>query len=224
MLPYTAEVYFAVLGRYLAAHPWSTAMVVFCALSAAVASLSGHPLRDRVMLVAAAVGWLWIGGVFHLHYLAGIHFAAPVYAGLFLAQGAMLLWVAARRGAASATADPGYTGILGLGVLCYAALLVPLFDSLWGLDPQAPRLIGAAPTPTALYTLGLLARLRRPVPPVLLAVPMLWCTIAGFGGWVLEVPTDLAAPIIALVVVIVVLVENRRISRTRRDAQPGTPS
>ena len=82
---------------------------------------------------------------------------------------------------------------IGLGLLAYALALHPLVAPLMGRPIRAAELVGFAPDPTAIATLGLVAM----APPgamawLLLAIPLAWCalgaatllTMGAPEGWV----------------------------------------
>jgi len=70
--------------------------------------------------------------------------------------------------------------------------------------------VGLAPGPTALFTLALLLHGTRHIPLHLLAIPVVWALIAGFSGWVLDMPGDLVMPLPAILALAAALIRNRR--------------
>ena len=64
--------------------------------------------------------------------------------------------------------------LAALAILAYP-LLAPLQGRPWG----AAEIVGLAPDPTAIATLGLLILARGPLVGWLLVVPALWCLLAA---------------------------------------------
>lgn len=199
MLPYTAEVAFSLFARYLA-ETWPFAIAVaLLSLSLLQFVWRRTPLGGRAAGGLLAIGWLWVGAVYHLGYFAAINFAAQLYAGLFVLQAALLAWHGAWRDRLALRLHGDAAGRIGLALVLLAWIGYPLADVLAGHPLDAPRLPGLAPGPTALFSLGLLLNATRPVPLHLLLIPLAWSLIAGFNGWVLAVPADLCLPLPALV-------------------------
>ena len=216
MLPYTAEVLFALHARYLG-ELWPAA-VALCALTLAVLCIAwrGRPGGGRLAGGLLALGWLWVGAVFHLHYFAAVNFAAPLYAGLFILQGLLLVWYGPVRGRLAMRRGTDGPGWIGTIVVLLAILGYPLLDVVSGYPIEWPRLVGLAAGPTALYTLGLLLHTTGRTPLPLLAVPTTWSLVAGFSGWVLGLPADLGLAPLAAIALGAAWWKNRRHERNGR--------
>jgi hypothetical protein len=100
-------------------------------------------------LTFAALGWLWVGLVFHGRYHAGLNWAADAIAVAWVVQALLLLWAATWPGGWSAD---GSRRRLGLGLLAVAVLLAPAA----ALTGRPAELFALTPDATALGTLGLL--------------------------------------------------------------------
>jgi hypothetical protein len=196
MLPYTAAVYFALLERYLADLGPLSAGAELLAIAALIAiTLRPQPVQDRAVGALLAGGWLITGVAFHGLYFSGLNFLAPVYAAAFTAQGLLLAWQGPVKGHLAFYFGGSWR--TGLGVaLALAALAWPLLDGLIHPEWTGLRPPGLAPTPTALFTLGLLLLAERP-PRHLLIIPGLWSLVAAFTGWHLGIGIDLALPLLA---------------------------
>ncbi len=59
---------------------------------------------------------------------------------------------------------------------------------------QGTPLVGLAPVPTTLYTLGILLLIEGRTPWHLLVIPVVWSLIDGATAWVLGIPEDLVLP------------------------------
>ena len=198
MLPFTAEVLFSLHGRYLSAQWLPIGVVLIVTLAAVLAVALCRAQRGRLSGGLLAIGWLWVGAVFHLQYFATLNFAAPVYGGMFLLQAALLAWQGPVRSRLPMCRRQDAVGRAGLLIALYALAIYPLLDLSDAGTIDTLRLAGTAPGPTALLTLGLLLQLQRPVPLYLLVVPVAWALVAGFSGWVLGLTADLLLPVSAV--------------------------
>ena len=221
MLPYTADVYFALLGRYLADLGLLAAgFEVLVVMAMVAATLGSRPGWDRAVAGLVAGSWLVTGLVFHGLYFSGLNFLAPVYAGLFAAQGLLLAWQGLWGRRLAFGFRGGGRGWAGMA-LTLAALAYPLLDGLMRPEWLGLRLVGLTPTPTVLLTLGLLLLAERP-PRRLLIVPALWSGVAAVTGWHLGIFPDLALPVLVIATGLLLLRRrNGRNSRSRMPARHG---
>lgn len=209
MFPFDAEVLASSHALYNAA-VWP-AQPVALALALAALWLAVVPRRGggRAVGMILSTGWTWCGLVFFLRHWAQFDFMAPVYAGAFLLEAALLLFLLVWRGRSfRPPADAA-----AIGGLCLAALALfglPLVSGLGAAGFGAARIVGLAPGPTVLFTLALLLLLEGPTPWLLLVVPLLWCAVAAVTGWALGVPESLAVALLALPAFGLLLLRERR--------------
>ena len=146
--------------------------------------------RTRPILLALAVVWAFVGWAFIAGRYAAINWAVTYIVPLFALQAVGLAGAACR--AERFRFAPGGPARWAAGALVAAAVLIyPLLAPLQGRAWGAAEIVGLAPDPTALATLGLLALLRGPFASWLLVLPALWClltaaTLATLGtmqGW-----------------------------------------
>ena len=209
MLAYTTEVFFSVFAQYNAAI-WP-AQVIAYALGALVVLLSLRPRRgsDRIIATCLAASWLWTGVVYHMMYLATIEGAAWAFGAAFAMQGMLFAWTGAARRRLRFRFSPDLYGWAGLGLVIFSMAVTPLIGSLAGHGwPRAP-MFGVAPSPTTLFTLGMLLLMEGRVPLHLTVIPVLWCLIGGTTAWLLNVPEDLALPLAGVSATALVLWKNR---------------
>lgn len=194
MLPYTAEVLFSLMGRYNAAMGPGVTLAPALALAALALALRPQPGGSRAIAALLAAGWLWSGAVFHWQYFAPLNFAAPVYAAGFALQAALLMVTGLALGRLRLRFARDAQGIVG-GVLMLLALLGnPVLGWLAGWPVAQTPVVGLAPDPTAMFTLGMLLLARPVVPLHLLALPVGWALWSGWMSWTLGVASDLALP------------------------------
>ena len=155
-----------------------------------------RPVRGSGRAIGAllAVAWLWTGYGYHYLHFATINFVAPLYAGLFVLQGLLLLWTGLIRGSLAVRFRAGLFGWAGLALALAALAAGPLADWLFAQDWRSVRVVGLAPAPTTVFTLGLLLLSQGRTPLHLSVIPFLWTLIAGATGWILAIPQDLVLP------------------------------
>lgn len=209
-LLYSARTYERLFELYNAALWPAQIPVVFLGL--ALVGLAGRGdarcVRPACALLAAA--WLWVAWGFHLQRYAAINWAAPAFAAASALQGLLLLGVGAAGRAVEFT-PRGWRRGLGLAVVTFAVIGMPLLAPLTGRSWMQAELFGLAPDPTAMGTLGVLLLLRRQgstparspsawATASLWPVPLLWCALTSVALAVLQSPTaGLPATVAALV-------------------------
>ena len=200
MFPFDAEALDAFYASYNTA-VWP-AQAVALALALAAVWLSAAPRGGGVRVIGAilAAAWLWCGLVFFLRHFAAYDFMAPVYGWAFVAQAALLLWGLVWR------PPPLRWRAEARGWIALAVLVVALFglpaltafgkagagDFGWA----AARLVGVAPGPTVLFTLGLLLLAGGRRRWLLMAIPLAWCAVAGVTAWALGVAEAWPLPVL----------------------------
>ena len=210
MLPFTADVLFSGFEQYNRAL-WPLP-VLASVLALAAILLTLRPVRggDRAIGALLTIAWLWVGVGYHLMHHAAIDFAAPLYGAFFGIQALLLAWTGVVRGglAFRFRADP--FGCTGLALALGATILWPIADGLLGFGWQSARLVGLAPAPTAVFTLGLLLLTNGRTPLHLTVIPLLWTLVAGATAWVLSIPQDLFLPVAGLGGLCLILSKNRQ--------------
>lgn len=143
-----------------------------------------------------AVGWLWIGTDFLYQRYAVINWAATWPAVGFMAQGVLLLAVAAIAQRPAGHTPPA-ARIIGIGLMAAALVVVPLAGPLAGRPWSAIETVGVTPDPTAVFTLGLLAGTAGIWRLILLPVPVLWCLFSGATALAMDTGDAWLLPVLA---------------------------
>ena len=159
-------------------------------------------VQGRVVAALLAACWLWVAIAFHLERYATINWAASYFAAGFVVEAALLLWVGVARGGLGLRLAPDLAGRVGLCIFLFALVVQPLIGPLLGRDWRQVEIIGLAPDPTAVATLGLLLLSAGRTTWALMAVPALWCAGTGATRWVMEAPDFWVAPLAAILVVV----------------------
>ncbi len=140
-----------------------------------------HGARRPAILLLAAAG-AWVGWAFHWERFADINTGARWFALASGVQALLLLAFALRDGGALPRRGVRIAGAtIALLALVGSPLLAPLTGRGWA---QA-ELFGAAPDPTALFTVGLLAVLPQRHRGLLLAIPLLALAVGWTTAWLL---------------------------------------
>jgi hypothetical protein len=116
MLPYSAEVLYALYGQYNQAI-WPM-QILFLVLAGVSLAFTLHPWRQagRVVGLILVLAWLWAAIGFHWQHFSLINFSAGIYAALFAVQALLIAWTWVARGGTSfrlgrdvagAVANPG---------------------------------------------------------------------------------------------------------------------
>ncbi|MYZ48358.1 DUF6064 family protein [Propylenella binzhouense] len=190
MLPFSHDAFVAVFAAYNRIF-WPAEMAAFMLAPLLVALvLWPSRARSRALLALLALQWLFTGIVYLGLFLAKLSPAGYVFAGLFAAEGLLLLGEAVRGGGPLFAPRGGLSGILGAGLLVYAGFLYPLIGRLLGPGYPAVPAFGITPCPLVLFTLGLFLLTAGRVGAHLLAVPLLWTLVGGSAAFLLAIPQD----------------------------------
>jgi hypothetical protein len=174
---------------------WWPLPLVTLALGAALLVLArrGGERAGRWALALLAACWLWVAWAWQLQRYAPINWAAEYFAWMWAAQG-MLLLAAAWRGRFDAT-PPAWRRRFGIALAGYALALHPLLAPALGRGWAQAEVLGMAPDPTALFTLGVLLALPLRYRAWLAPLPVAWCVISGATLWAMASPELWVAPL-----------------------------
>lgn len=192
MLPYTAEVLFALFDEYNQAIRPLQGVALFLTAGILMLALRSRENRSRIIVAILAAGWIWTGAVFHLVYFRGLNFAAPGYGAVFILQGILLFWSGVYRNRISIRFQRRPASYAGGAIFILSALVLPVIDWHSGLSWTDARFALLAPGTTAGLTLGLLMMVDRRPPLWIGAIPVIWTTIVGAHAAVLGIYQDIA--------------------------------
>ncbi|MEQ9487597.1 MAG: DUF6064 family protein [Alphaproteobacteria bacterium] len=197
-LPYDREVYTTLIGGYnrdYLVFVVTGAAICFAGTAvAAMPSVARHIAVKRLIMAGLALCSLFVGGVHQMILMASLNFTAPVYGGLWIAQGLLLLWLAASGRASDLFDAPPARQLAGLAIAVYGLVLHPaLVQIVSGDGFLTAAFPGTTPDATALVIAGLVLTMRNP-PLVALVVPLVWAGIAGFTAYLLSFPLGFAVP------------------------------
>lgn len=192
MLPFSLVSYQALVGQYHAA-VWPAQLIGLGLMVGALGLVvQGRP-PTWLMTAKLVATWAWTGVVFLGLFLSGLSFFAPALAAVFVLQAAVLLW----RGRLAYGSAQDLVAWVGASLMTLAVAGTPLVARLSGTPWEAVPLAGTSPTPTALFTLGLLLTVERPrLLPALL--PTAWMGGAVWAAWALDWTAGIILPLAGL--------------------------
>jgi uncharacterized protein DUF6064 len=205
VLPFTAKQFFALFAEYNE-EIWPAQVVAYLLGGVAViASLGREERSDRIAAAVLAIMWAWTGLAYHLAFFATINKAAYAFCALFVIQAAAFAYAGVLHHHIAFGFRSDATGWVGVIFLVYAAAAYPFIGMVTGHSYPALPTFGVTPCPVTIFTFGMLLLTRRPIPILLLAIPVLWSLVGGSAAILLHVPQDwllLASGIIALPLVV----------------------
>ncbi|WP_018993657.1 MULTISPECIES: DUF6064 family protein [unclassified Thioalkalivibrio] len=207
MLPFAAETLLSIFGQYnRAIWPLHGVAALMVLVTLALALVGGRG-AGRVVGLLLAVMWVWIGVVFIGGVLAEFHFWAGRLAGVFVAQGLMLLFALTLLGRHGFGWPGGVAGLVAIVVMAYAMVGHALLEVLLlGVSWAQAQYVGVAPGPTMLFTLGILL-LAQPRPSLILAIiPFLWALVTAYIAWELGIWLEYLPAALGLIAFVLLLV------------------
>jgi hypothetical protein len=151
--------------------------------------------KGRIVAAILAAFWLWIALAFHFCRYATINWAAVYFGWAFILEAALLVWSGVVRGRLAFEPRADHASRVGVWIFLFALLLHPLIGPFLGRSWRQVEVLGVAPDPTAVGTIGLLLAVSGRVRWELMAVPLLWCSISGATLWALEAPDRWLMPL-----------------------------
>ena len=205
MIPFSAEVYFAVLAAYNAAvWPAHLLWLGLGGLAVAAAWRHGRGLNLVPGLVLAAA-WAWTAIAYFYLQFAQIDFWSYGVAALFGVQAVLLAGVGTASGFDRSAPRWVPVAFAVVGLAAY-----PLLGFVLRGNAAEAGWFGTSPAPTVLVTLALVAGLRGRARFYLLALPAAWCVWQSVFAYRLMIVEDfLLAP--AMIAAVAVCLRSRRV-------------
>jgi len=167
----------------------------------AVLARRGTPWGSGATTALLSACWLFVAWAYHLERYATINWAARYFAAAFVLQALLMGWHGVARRRLRFAPSRGGADRLAFGVVLFALFVEPLIGPLVGRRGWTQlETFGAAPDPTVIATLGVLAMATPRTPRHLLVIPIGWCAVSGGTLWAMGQPDALVVPIAGLVV------------------------
>ncbi|WP_342732832.1 DUF6064 family protein [Bradyrhizobium sp. B117] len=187
MLPFSVEQFFGVFASYNRAI-WPAQIVALMIGGLAFALVFRRCKRsDEIIAGVLAVMWAWTGLIYHLIFFAPINKMAYAFGALFAVQAMAFGYVGVIQGRMTFGRSNGPVAWIGIAFVLYAAAIYSLLGVATGHDLAE---LGVTPCPVTIFTFGMLLLAIRPIPRVLLIIPVLWSLIGGSAAILLHVPQD----------------------------------
>jgi len=175
-LPFTEQQFLGVFKDFNEAL-WPLQLVLIAlALAVAFGSFSSKGVAATPVLVLLSAMWAINGVAYHIVSFRQINPPAMAFGILFLGQALLLAFVAKQKGSVSATANG--RSKLGIAFVAYALAIYPILGSVNGHGYPYMPMLGVAPCPTTIFTLGVLLMVRPNISNWLFAIPLVWSLIA----------------------------------------------
>jgi hypothetical protein len=158
-----------------------------------------------------ALQWTWVGLMFLWRRYASINWAAAYFVPLFGLEALLLVWLGVVRRRLTPTSVTSATkSRWGSGLLLLSVIIYPVLAPLGGRRWEAAEVMGLAPDPTAIATLGFVLLTARPRWALLL-VPLAWILFSGATLWAMASP-EASVVLLAGLVAIVAAARSRAVS------------
>jgi len=188
-IPFTADQFFSVFGRYNESI-WPMQIVLNIAAFTAVGLIfPARPWTDRMIAIILSSLWAWMAVAYHFAFFASINPAAWGFGGVFLLGAFSFAFTGAFKGVLRFRFQRSLSTITGSVLIIYALLLYPLIGYAAGHRFPAVPTFGL-PCPTTIFTIGILFFAMEPVPRSILAVPLFWSAIGSIAAFNLGVIQD----------------------------------
>ncbi len=190
-LPYDRSVYSVLIDGYnrdyLAVVITGALLCISGVVAAVVPKISRMIAVKRSVLAGLALCSVFVGGLHQMNMMADLNFMAPVYGALWIANGALMIWLAFSGRATDLFDAPPVRRFSGLAISAFGLILYPALVAISmdasGFSVEVP---GTAPDPTVLVIAGLVLTMREPPPLVMLVLPLVWAGVAGLTAYLLS--------------------------------------
>jgi hypothetical protein len=193
--PFSRAEFFGGFRDYNTAIFPGQALAYALCLAAVYFALRGREGSGRNATLILGVLWLWNGLTYHLMFFSAINPAAIVFAVFFIIQALLFL----REGLILRRLDFVFgldrDGLAGAALIVYAGLVYPLIGQFAGHGWPALPLLGTAPCPTTIFTLGLLLWTTHRLPLYLWIIVLAWSFIGTWAAVEYGVWQDYAMPV-----------------------------
>jgi hypothetical protein len=171
--------------------------------------LTGNKNATRIISIALAFFWLWMGIVYHILSFSEINSAAFIFGGFFILQGIMFAGCGLIRKKLSFEYTKTIYNYIGMIFLLYALIIYPVLGhNLGHAYPYSPTF--GLPCPTTIFTFGILLFANKKLPPHLLIIPLLWSIIGFTAALTLTLYEDIGLLAAGVSASILLIISNKK--------------
>ena len=199
-LLFAPRTYYRLFELYNAALWPAQILAIALGLAIVVLLRRPTPYSGRFIATLLALAWIVVAWVYFYQRYATINWIAPYFAAAFAIQALLLIWHGLIRGHLT-FALVSRRNRIGLGLYLIALLMMPLLGLIFGRSLLQAELLGLAPDPTAIGTIGLLLASRGRHIISLLIIPLAWCVVSAATLWTMGSPTAwlmIAVPVVCV--------------------------
>jgi hypothetical protein len=172
-------------------------------------------------LVPSILALMWAVNAIGYHYFffTKINPAAVIFAGFFAVQAALLGASAVFDSDTRFVFGRDLRSITGVAFIVYAMLVYPLLGSVAGHGFMNGPMLGVAPCPTTIFTIGLLLLARGKWVVWLPVIPILWSLVGFAAALQLGMPEDFGLPAAAVALAIALIADRRQATTSLQSAK-----
>jgi hypothetical protein len=211
-LPFTQSEFYQVFIDYNRAI-WPTqilALIIAFTLIATVFLRRGASSRN--VLFSLAAFWFMTGMSYHYYFFPKVNPMAYAFAAIFVIQ-AIYLVVSGIRYKGTFHVSNSPESYAGLALILYAAVIYPLIGAAQGrIYPLSP-VLGVAPCPTTIFTIGFMLLAKPRLSLGLYLIPITWGLVGTFAALNLGMPEDFG--LLGSVITVLLLKLSHRMRSTR---------
>ncbi len=178
-------------------------------IMAILALLRKTEYSSRIVTSVLAVLWLWTGVVFNGLVFSEISPRAVIFAAVFVVESMLLVFYGFYKSELIFRVRADLIGAVGWASILYGLLGYPLIASLLGRGYPQSLVVGLAPCPTVVFTLGLLFWSERRLTKAILVIPLFYALVGGAMVSSKGIVEDLGMIIIAMAMIGVVIYRDR---------------
>lgn len=170
---------------------------------------AGNKNATRIISIALAFFWLWMGVVYHIIFFSEINKAAYIFGGLFILQGIMFAGCGLIRKKLSFEYTKSAVNKTGIILIAYALIIYPVLGhNLGHAYPYSPTF--GLPCPTTIFTLGILLFANKKMPMHLLIIPLLWSIVGFTAAFTLTIYEDIGLLVAGVTTFVLLIISNRK--------------
>lgn len=143
-MPFTTEQFLNVFRFYNGSFPFMPIVTYAAGVGTLLLAGRNGQRTDQAILSILGAFWIWNGVAYHIGFFRAVNPAAVIFGGLFLLQGLLLFFAAARGRTVRITLGRTRKARLGSLFVLYAMVIYPILGHLLGHGYPASPVFGMA--------------------------------------------------------------------------------